>query len=261
MSSIINHIPDLTSLIKRAGASIMEHFNHGYDVSYKDDNSPVTNADGASEKIIISGLVKLFPEIPIVSEETEVPDVSDKTQFWLIDPLDGTKEFIKGTHDFTINIGLIRNGKPVFGLVYLPASDDLYYGGEGIGAFYNGKPISTRPYDINDGLCIVGRKDHPHKDKLEKRRAFLKGHKIKDYVVRGSSLKFCMVADGQAHLYPRFVPTYEWDTAAAHAILLETGGDIIDFHTKKRLKYGKFDTDYLNDYLVTGTNDVLKKLL
>ena len=119
---------------------------------------------------------------------------------------------------FTVNIGLIRDEKPVFGLVYLPASDDLYYGGEGVGAFFNGSPISTRPYNINDGLRIVGRKDHPHKDKLEKRRAFLKGHKVKDYVIRGSSLKFCMVADGQAHLYPRFVPTYEWDTAAAHAI-------------------------------------------
>jgi 3'(2'), 5'-bisphosphate nucleotidase len=261
MSSIINYIPELTALIKQAGASIMEHFNHGYEVSYKDDNSPVTNADDASEKIIISKLLEMFPEIPIVSEETSVPDVTNAYEFWLIDPLDGTKEFIKGTHDFTINIGLIRDGKPVFGLVYLPASDELYYGGERVGAFFNGSPISTRPYNMNDGLSIVGRKDHPHKDKLEKRRAFLKGHKIKNYVVRGSSLKFCMVADGQAHLYPRFVPTYEWDTAAAHAILLETGGDIIDFKTKERLQYGKFDKDYLNGYLVTGTNDVLKQLL
>ncbi len=261
MSSVINHIPELTTLIKRAGASIMEHFHHGYDISYKDDKSPVTNADSASEKIILSGLEGLFPEIPVVSEETTVPDVSNETQFWLIDPLDGTKEFIKGTHDFTVNIGLIRDEKPVFGLVYLPASDDLYYGGEGVGAFFNGSPISTRPYNINDGLRIVGRKDHPHKDKLEKRRAFLKGHKVKDYVIRGSSLKFCMVADGQAHLYPRFVPTYEWDTAAAHAILLETGGDIIDFNTKERLKYGKFNQEYLNSYLVTGTNDVLEQLL
>jgi 3'(2'), 5'-bisphosphate nucleotidase len=261
MTQISNHLPKLITLIKQAGASIMDHFNHGYDVSYKDDNSPVTNADKASEQIIIRELRNLFPEIPIVSEETDVPDVRDESQFWLVDPLDGTKEFIKGTHDFTINIGLIRNGKPILGLVYLPASNDLYYGGEDIGAFYNDEPITTRSYDSKVGLSIVGRKDHPYKDKLEKRRAFLKGHKVKDYVVRGSSLKFCMVADGQAHLYPRFVPTYEWDTAAAHAILLETGGDIIDFKTKKRLEYGKYSNDYLNGYLVTGTDDVLNHLL
>lgn len=258
MDKFYDYKSNIQDVMVDAGRSIMAHRENGFEVVKKPDGSPVTNADGEAEKIIISSLKKLYPNIPIVSEETSVPDVRGEDRFWLLDPLDGTREFIKGTDDFTINLGLIENGVPVFGMVYLPATQDMYYGGKGIGTYLNDNPISIRPYDVDQGLCVVGRKSHPFKDAFEKRRKFLKGHKVDSYVVRGSSLKFCMVADGQAHIYPRFVPTYEWDTAAAHAILLEAGGDILDFETRERLQYGKFENNYLNSSLLTATNEVLE---
>lgn len=253
-----NHIDELIDLARKASNAIMEYYKNDVVVTRKDDGSPVTLADQASEDILIAGLQKLSPNIPIIAEESaeagKSPDISNIDQYWLIDPLDGTKEFIKGTKDFTINIGLIKNGTPVFGLVYLPATNDIYYGGENIGAFLNDKPITTHIYNKDNGLVVVGNKDTKKSDRWVE---FLGDHHISHFTTRGSSLKFCLIADGSAELYPRFIPTYEWDTAAAHALLLQTGGDIIDFETNKRLTYGKTNQNYLNGYIITATNTIL----
>ena len=264
MFNLKSLLPELMSLANTAGDAIMHYHTNGYNITCKNDGSPVSQADQASEDIIISGLNLLTPDIPVVAEEQaeagNAPDVSDHKTFWLVDPLDGTKEFIKGTSkDFTVNIGLIHDGIPVFGLVYLPATSDLYYGGKNIGAFLNNKKIACAPYD-NDGLILVGSNNHPNKESNSARKAFLKGHHVKSFTTRGSSLKFCMIASGEAHLYVRKVPTYEWDTAAAHAIAIEAGGDILDFQTGTRLAYGKIGTGYLNGNLITGTNKILKLL-
>jgi len=249
-------------LARRAGDMVMTYFQTGMSVNRKGDGSPVTLADQASEDIIIEGLQGITPTIPIVAEEQAAkglsPDVKGAKEYWLVDPLDGTKEFVKGSPDFVINLGLIREGMPVFGMVYRPATGDLYYGGVNLGSFLNGDPIKVQSYDPAVGLTIVGKAVHPDKDRYALRQEFLKGQKIAGYTIVGSSLKFCLIAAGAAHLYPRFVPTYEWDTAAAHAILLAAGGDIIDYNTRQRLQYGK--ADFLNGNVITGSNQVLKIL-
>ncbi len=243
----------------------MFHHARGHNITEKSDGSPVTLADQASEDIVLAGLKSIAPDIPIVAEEQAEagfsPDIQGHSMYWLVDPLDGTKEFIKGTNDFTINIGLIENGTPVFGLVYLPATRDIYYGGEGIGAFLNHRPMVPSPYHRDEGLIIIGSGTHPDPDKGKRREAILKGHPIQKFTTRGSGLKFCLIADGTAHLYPRFVPTCEWDTCAAHAMLLQTGGDIIDYKSGQRLSYGKTFAAYRNGPLITGTKEVLDIIL
>lgn len=257
-----SNLHSLITLAKQASEAIMPYWRADADVTRKGDGSPVTLADQASEDIIVAGLKRLTPNIPIIAEELaeagHAPDIQTADEYWLVDPLDGTKEFIKGTQDFTINIGLVRRGIPVFGLVYLPATRDLYYGGVGMGAFLNHESIKIKSFNSDIGLTMIGSKSHPNPKKQAIRDGFLNGNKVSSYTTRGSSVKFCMVADGTAHLYPRFVPTYEWDTCAAHAILLEVGGDIIDFETGQRLAYGK--PKHLNGAIVTGTNQVLNIL-
>lgn len=259
-----HHLDDLLNIAVSAARAIMRHHVVGYNVIQKSDGSPVTLADKESEAIIIEGLKNLTPNIPVIAEEQAeagiAPDISPLDTFWLVDPLDGTKEFIKGTNDFTINIGMVRKGTPVFGLVYLPATQDIYYGGEGIGVFRNYIEVSPAPYSHEEGLIIIGSGTHPDRDKGKRREAMLKGHKIQKFTTRGSGLKFCLIADGTAHLYPRFVPTYEWDTCAAHAMLLQTGGDIIDYETGERLAYGKKNHNYKNGSIITGTKEILALL-
>jgi len=257
-----HHLNDLKAIAKDAAAAAMPYWGNKDAVKYKADGSPVTLADPASETIILPRLSAICPDIPTISEEQfeagESPDISNAPEYWLVDPLDGTKEFIKGTNDFTINIGLIRDGVPVFGLVYLPATDDLYYGGAGMGVYLNDEQVNIKSYNDDIGLTLIGNPDKITPTRKRLRDEFLNGMKVDGHVIRGSSVKFCMVADGTAHLYPRFVPTYEWDTCAAHAMLLENGGDILDYETGQRLRYGK--PDFLNDFLVTGTNQVLNIL-
>jgi 3'(2'), 5'-bisphosphate nucleotidase len=264
MTQFSSFLPDVQSIATNAGKVTLPFFqNSSTKVAHKDDGSPVTKADQASEDIIIPALKSLIPDIPVIAEEQaeagKAPDVRQADTFWLVDPLDGTKEFIKGSPDYTVNIGLIHKGMPVMGVVYIPATGDMYHGGVDIGAFFNGQPIKANSSPNWMNLSVIASKSSPVKSA---RDAFLARNElgIGTYVMRGSSLKFCLIADGQADLYPRFVPTYEWDTAAAHAILLQAGGDIIDFQTKQRLEYGKYDDNYLNGYLVTASNPVLQKL-
>jgi 3'(2'), 5'-bisphosphate nucleotidase len=251
---------DLLDLVKIAGKEIMAHFESNVGVIHKQDGSPVTIADKLSEDILIKGLGRITPDIPVIAEEMaeagKAFDIKNHDYVWMVDPLDGTKEFVKGTHDFTINIGLLKNMSPVFGLVYLPATGDIYYGGHGIGAFLNGKAVKIKSFDSDKGVILIGNRFYYPTGKVA---GFLRGHKIQNIITRGSSLKFCLIAQGLADIYPRFIPTYEWDTAAAHAMLIAVGGDIIDIQTAQRLTYGK--DNFLNGPLATGSNQALNKFI
>lgn len=248
----------LKDTMHEAGTEILKYHANARDhVIRKQDGSPVTLADQASEKIIIKALKSLTPNIPIIAEELfesgHTPNIDDDEYFWLVDPLDGTKEFIKGTNDFVINIALIHNQTPVFGVVYEPYNKNIYYGGVLIqGAYKNNVPVLLKECNDVHGLTMIGKRMSTITSKIKK---YLPNHKVSHFTTRGSSIKFCMIADGTAHFYPRFVPTYEWDTAAAHAMLLQLGGDMIDLNTGQRLEYRK--DNYLNGFILTGTNEVL----
>ncbi len=231
-------IEDLIDLSKEAGRAILEIYNSDdFEVESKDDNSPLTKADKASHEIINYGLKQLFPDIPILSEEgKEIPldERSDWTQFWLVDPLDGTKEFIQRNGDFTVNIALIENGEPTFGVIYVPVTEEVYYGESNYGSFKGENKISVSNKIPNDVLSVVQSRSHSGKEEDE----FYSNYNIGEQLSRGSSLKICMVAEGKAEIYFRSGPTWEWDTGAGHAILLGAGGYFVN-KNKSDLVYNK----------------------
>lgn len=216
-----------------AGQKIMEIYASDFDVEYKEDSSPVTEADQAAEAIILRDLKKLTPHIPIVAEESasagDIPDVEDC--FWLVDPLDGTKEFVKKSGEFTVNIALIENRRPTFGIVYAPVLDKFYMAADpdtayiykvgADGNFGTPQPLQVRDVPA-DGITAVASKSH----RDDETNAFLERHGITKVDSIGSSLKFCLLAEARADIYPRFGPTMEWDTAAGHAVLSAAGGHI-----------------------------------
>ena len=232
---------ELRDIALVAGAAIMEIYDSDFEVRAKDDRSPVTDADERAEHIIVPRLMELTPDIPVVAEEAvaagNVPDIGGGT-FWLVDPLDGTREFISRNGEFTVNIGLIENGHPTLGVVYVPARQRLFYA-SGRGAAYleiegdAAQSIATR-VPSPDGLVAVASRSH----RDARTDLFLDALPIKDFTAAGSSLKFCLVAAGEADIYPRFGRTMEWDTAAGHAVLAAAGGSV---HTidGDDLLYGK----------------------
>lgn len=223
-------LPAIVAVSHEAGAAIMQVYATDFDVSRKADDSPVTEADLAAEALITPVLQKLTPDIPIVAEEAasqgEMPDVGDDP-FWLVDPLDGTKEFLNRNGEFTVNIGLIVDKQPVLGVIFAPALGDTYTGIVGVGATLarsgeNAKPIAIRAVPA-DGVTVLASRRHGDPDTLS---AFLDGRPLAGMKNAGSSLKFCLLAAGEADVYPRFGPTMEWDTAAGHAILRAAGGRV-----------------------------------
>ncbi|CAA7617853.1 3'(2'),5'-bisphosphate nucleotidase CysQ [Magnetospirillum sp. SS-4] len=223
----------LEDLARRAGAAILEVYHSDFAVETKGDSSPVTAADQRAEAIILPGLAELTPGIPVVAEEEaaagRIPEVGDGP-FWLVDPLDGTKEFVKRNGEFTVNIGLIRDGVPVLGVVLAPAQGVLWSGAAGRGAFRvdpdgHRAAIACRPLPAVGAVVLTSR-SHREPAALEAWMARFPGASL-DFA--GSSLKFCKVAEGSADLYPRFGPTSEWDTAAASAVLLAAGGSVTTF--------------------------------
>ncbi len=244
-------LPFVRTIAHEAGQVILRFYNAGIEVSTKADGSPVTKADNAAEAVILPALHHLTPTIPVVSEEAAAaghrPDISGG-RFWLVDPLDGTKEFISRNGEFTVNIALIERGVPVLGVVYAPATGDLYAAaGPGTAIHWaegrHDHPISVRPRPA-DGLTVVASRSHGDGAALDE---FLAAHSVKDRVSCGSSLKFCTVASGKADLYPRFGPTSEWDTAAGHAVLIGAGGRV-EQPDGSPLLYGK--DDILNPHFV-----------
>jgi 3'(2'), 5'-bisphosphate nucleotidase len=218
----------LLPIARAAGDEILAVYATDFEVRDKGDASPVTEADERAENLILRELVALTPEIPVVSEEAaaagRIPEAGPR--FWLVDPLDGTKEFVSRNGEFTVNIALVEDGRPVLGVVGVPALGRLYGGAGGEGAFVEDeagrREIACRRAP-DEGLTIVSSRSHGDAEALE---AFLGGRAVAASVTAGSSLKFCLVASGEADLYPRLGRTMEWDTAAGHAVVSAAGGKV-----------------------------------
>jgi 3'(2'), 5'-bisphosphate nucleotidase len=258
MTDTLKLARDLIPVARDAGAIELKYYNTGAEIVDKADGSPVTIADEEAEKFITARLKEIAPGIPIIGEEAvaagRIPDISAGT-FFLVDPLDGTKEFITGGGDFTVNIALLVNNEPVMGIIYAPVSDELYFagGGKAFSVIKGGpeKPISIRTVP-KDGLTVVASKRHGDPEKLAD---FLRGRKVDALINRSSSLKFCAMAAGEADLYPRLGPTCEWDIAAGEAILRAAGGQTVTLEGKP-MPYGKADRKFLNpEFIAFASND------
>ena len=239
MSDYARLLDDIAEAAREAGEAILHIVRRGFEVESKRDASPVTEADRAAELIILAALARAAPGVPVIAEEEvaagRIPAHDDV--YFLVDPLDGTKEFVRGGDDYTVNIGLIDHGTPTLGVVFAPAAGRLHGGSIGAGAWLDEgsgrKPIRTRP--PGEQLTAVASKSHLNQATVDYLEAAVG---TCGYVAVGSSLKFCIVAEGQADIYPRASPTSEWDTAAGHAVLLAAGG-LVDGPDGGPLTYGK----------------------
>ncbi len=247
-------ITKVLQIAKEAGKSILNIYNSkDFRTDQKSDKSPLTSADIASNNIITKGLSELNTGYPVFSEENEsdIP-INPPSIYWLIDPLDGTKEFIEGLGDFTVNIALVEEGYPILGVVYIPVKDDFFYAEHRKGSFsiksYIKKRNEASKFSFSDkNLNVVCSRSHIDNNTLD----FIKVMNNPNIIQHGSSSKFTEIAEGKAQIYPRFSPTRAWDTAAAQIIVEEAGGKVMDLHTGKRLRYEKPDS-VNNAIIVTG---------
>jgi 3'(2'), 5'-bisphosphate nucleotidase len=260
--SILKELLDLAKDIAvAAGEEILKVSSEGTDVETKKDGSPLTRADTASHKTIESGLMELEPSLPIISEEGNPEEAAKENLevFWLIDPLDGTKEFVKGLDEYTVNIALIENGEPILGVIYVPVSGTLYYAANGLGTWKIEKNKEAQGIKATDT-------ERPHKAVVsrshlsQETKEFLSKIGVNDVIRHGSSLKMCAVAEGSADIYPRFGPTCLWDTGAGTAIAKEASCLVVDLDGKELrynlssgllqhgfIVYGKSSEAYLKD--------------
>ena len=256
-------LPDLSgvfiTLARQAGAAIMEVYASDFEARTKDDASPVTEADLAADRVIVAGLEQAFPDIPIVTEErTNTHDAAAAgSRFFLVDPLDGTKEFVKRGGDFTVNIALIEDGVPVRGVVFAPALDRLFWTDEEGTAFLKDGDADARMMRVetpdNGALNVVASKSHRDAATDD----YIARYNVADFKSAGSSLKFCLLAAGEADLYPRLGRTMEWDTAAGHAVLRAAGGHIDAWPGGTALAYGK--PDFENPHFIAYSTGVTLK--
>lgn len=254
--NVCGYLDDVRQLAKLAGEKILEVYGTGFSVEDKEDKSPLTAADLASHHTIVAGLKTLTPEIPVLSEEdAKIPfeTRAARQTYWLIDPLDGTKEFIKRNGEFTVNIALIHAGEPVLGVVYVPVSGVTYAGCEGQGAIKEVPGETEQTIHVRklpDGpVAVVGSRSHQG-DSLKAWLEQLGDHEI---VSMGSSLKICLVAEGVADVYPRLGLTSEWDTAAAHCVVVQAGGSLTDLDMQP-LRYNTKDS-LLNPFFFVFGDD------
>ena len=254
--NVCDYLNDVRQLAKQAGEKILEVYGTEFSVEDKDDKSPLTAADMASHNTIVAGLKTLTPDIPVLSEEDAKIPFEKRARwqtYWLIDPLDGTKEFIKRNGEFTVNIALIRDGEPVLGVVYVPVTGVTYAACEGQGAIKEipgegEQAIHVRK--LSDGpIAVVGSRSHQG-DSL---KAFLEKLGDHEIVSMGSSLKICLVAEGAADVYPRLGLTSEWDTAAAHCVVVQAGGKLTDLEMQP-LRYNTKDS-LLNPFFFVFGDD------
>jgi 3'(2'), 5'-bisphosphate nucleotidase len=247
----------IEELAARAGQAILEDKRRTSTVELKADESPLTSADMASHVTIMAGLAEIDPELPVLSEESKAVPYETRqawSQYYLVDPLDGTKEFIKGKKDYTVNIALIEDGVPTAGVVYVPELREMYSGAQGLGAFKSVDGQGRAPIQVRD-LCrpaprIVGSVSHAS----PVMKVFLEligPHEMMEF---GSSLKICQVSDGTADFYPRFGPTSEWDTAAGHAVVLYAGGKVL-ISDGTPLRYNQKDSLLNPFFFVVGAQD------
>lgn len=251
-------LPLVIDIAEQAASKILEIYNDDINVQIKDDDSPLTAADLASHKVIVEGLSKLTPEIPLMSEESaSIPYALRKTwsTYWLIDPLDGTKEFIKRNGEFTVNIALIKDHKPVLGVVQVPVTGVCYFAAAGFGAFKKeaGKPAQKIKSKSTSPASFIVAGSRSHGSELQRSFFAALGDNT-EVVAIGSSLKFCLVAEGKVDIYPRFGLTSEWDTAAAHAIVLEAGG-FVSKTDLTPLQYNQKDSVLNPHFLVVADRD------
>ena len=245
---------EVTKIAKKAGEAILKIYHEADDfgIQQKDDNSPLTLADQAANKVICEGLEKLDLQFPIISEENKTvhfQERKDYEYYWLVDPLDGTKEFIKRNGEFTVNIALVHRQRPVLGVVYTPVVDEMYFAAKGEGAFFekNNTITSLHAADFSKKdkhLGVVCSRSHLN----EATEKFIAELDEPELVATGSSLKFLILAKGQAHLYPRLAPTMEWDTGAAQIILEESGGAVLQAENGEPLLYNK--ENLLNPFFI-----------
>src|SRR5512139_3419721 len=244
LESVATLLERVAQITRNAGRLIMEVYATDFAVRGKDDASPVTEADERAEHLIVPALEALLPGVPVVAEEAvaagRVPAVDER--FWLVDPLDGTKEFVSRNGEFTVNVALIEHGAPTLGVVFAPAlglHGRLFAGAETVGAWmedeHGRRPIRCREVPP-EGLTVVASRSHGDAAALD---AFLAGRKVASLASAGSSLKLCLVAAGEADLYPRLGRTMEWDIAAGHAVLRAAGGEVTRINDGQPLRYGK----------------------
>lgn len=243
----------------QAGKAIMEVYDAGFSIEEKSDHTPVTEADMAANKIIEASLKELTPHLPILTEEAKPTSYTERktwARYWLIDPLDGTREFIKRNGEFTVNIALIDGEESVMGVVYAPVIGVLYYAAKGQGAYKQNSTNEPKPIHVNEkcsGKTVVAcGRSHP----TEEIKNFLSNLGEHEIIRVGSALKSCMVAEGKADLYPRLGPTSEWDTAAAQCVVEEAGGAITDTEMK-RIRYNTKE-DLLNPHFFVAGDCSIK---
>ena len=253
-------ISSTVEIAKLAGEGITEIYNSDFDYQLKKDLSPITAADNLSHIIITKRLKILTPEIPVLSEENcDIPYKirANWTKYWLVDPLDGTKEFIKRNGEFTVNIALIENNTPIFGVIHLPVTSETYWGSQVNGSFYSSGNNDVKEIRVSENhqnpIRLVASRSHPS----EMLNSLLK--KIVDYEIIevGSSIKFCHIASGQADCYPRFGPTSEWDTAAGEAIVSSAGGHVVAA-SGNSMKYNVKE-EYLNPNFIVSNDKILSE--
>lgn len=246
----------LARIAEDAGAAILDIYETDFDVEMKDDHSPLTAADTAAHRLICSALRELTPDMPVLSEESAEIPVAERrrwSRYWLVDPLDGTKEFIKKNGEFTVNIALVEGGRPIAGVVHAPVKHTTWLGVEGVGAFRKTTDgtahiaVQTRAAEPVRVVC-----SRSHLD--EKTENFIGRLGPHDAVATGSSLKFCLVAEGAADIYPRFGPTSHWDTAAAHAVVAAAGGAVVTLDGEP-LRYPVAESLLNPPFLVYGDTD------
>ncbi|MDD2636328.1 MAG: 3'(2'),5'-bisphosphate nucleotidase CysQ [Bacteroidales bacterium] len=259
----------LIEIAKKAGEETLKYYRKDFITDYKSDNSPVTNADIAANTIIIFELKKTG--LPIISEESSQIKYDDRknlSEYWIVDPIDGTKQFVNGEDEFTVNIALIRNNKPVEGVVFAPALNKLYYGNILEGAFLYDFSLDTDnlvrlPFKKTKGLSMIVSKSHLNK----KTKTILDQIQLEypNVSIRsvGSSLKFCCIAEGEIDIYPRIGSISEWDIAAGHAVLVAAGGCVKDLNTQHEIIYNSpnLRTPDFVAYLDSAKYDLIKKLL
>lgn len=251
----------MIEIAQKAGEAILEIYNsEDFGVEIKADKSPLTKADKAANDVIVAGLEKYYPEIPILSEEikeTPYAERKDWEYFWLVDPLDGTKEFIKQNGEFTVNIALIHNGAPVLGVIDLPVKNTTYFARKGDNKcaykIEEGKKSDIKAIKPTGDTCVVmASRSHLNEDTQK----FVDAQKTQypniEFVSAGSSLKFCFVAEGKANMYPRFAPTMEWDTGAGQVIAECAGASVVQAETGEPLCYNK--ENLLNPYFLVKVN-------
>jgi 3'(2'), 5'-bisphosphate nucleotidase len=255
-------IDELIAISKEAGEAILKVYHSDFDYQIKEDLSPLTKADKISHKIISNKLKELTPEIPILSEEdSNIPfDIRSKWEkYWLVDPLDGTKEFIKRNGEFTVNIALIEKHNPVLGIIHLPVYNETYWGSNIDGSYYSNEKIVKKKISVSSDdsskIRILASRSHPSKH-LDLFLRMIGNYKI---INKGSSIKFCLIASGKADFYPRLGPTSEWDIAAGDAIVRFAGGFISDLDNKPLL-YNKKES-LLNSYFLVSKNKAEGKAL